>query len=321
MDEGNQLLRSSTAAGMRFDRIEKLSGPANYLLWANTMEVYFDALTIMPVVNGTQKQPKADSKDDKEALTWQTFNAQARLALMQTVNPELIPYVVNNPTAAGAWAALKDKFFRDNTHTFFSQLKSLLDLRLENPSELSDHVAKFDAEWLRMLQRCANAPSDSKNPLPALLKPLMESQNAKAAFLLLSLPKSLDNVVDNLQTKTDLNYNDVYSRLVDLASTNSKEATADNKAYVVTTPAAPQQQKGNSNRENTKECSYCKAHKLGRYLGHDFNQCRKLAEDKANGTVKGAKGKGKGRANKAQEGNVAEVANLVTATSIVSPAP
>ena len=45
---------------------------------------------------------------------------------------------------------------------------------------------------------------------------VFESPEAKAAILLCSLPESMNNIIDNLQTKEDLTYDQVYNKLMDL---------------------------------------------------------------------------------------------------------
>ena len=84
----NQVLRSSTAAGIKFDNLPKLSGSGNYLIWANSLQIVFEALSIWPVVTGEQK--RAEGADSKATDMWPSYNSQARLILMQTVQPDLI---------------------------------------------------------------------------------------------------------------------------------------------------------------------------------------------------------------------------------------
>ena len=85
----------------------------------------------------------------------------------------------------------------------------------------------------------------------------------KAALLLHSLPQSMNNIVDNLQTKEDLTYDHVYQRLLDL-KTPSAINSADNEAYkspdVKGKGKAPGRKpplKGNS---GPKECTWCIKH-------------------------------------------------------------
>ena len=58
------------------------------------------------------------------------------------------------------------------------------------------------------------------------------TDEAKAAFLLLSLPSSLSHVVDNLQTKDNLTYSDAYQKLLDLNSTNSDIHPTKSQAFI-----------------------------------------------------------------------------------------
>ena len=60
----------------------------------------------------------------------------------------------------------------------------------------------------------------------------MSDEQSKADFLLLSLPRSFDNIVDNLTTKDNLNYSDVYERL--LATSNAETIET---AYKTETPS------------------------------------------------------------------------------------
>jgi hypothetical protein len=79
----------------------------------------------------------------------------------------------------------------------------------------------------------------------------------KAAFLLISLPCEMDNIVDNLQTIADLSYPDIHARLMDLAANKSTSSTTDDQAY-----------KAGSSSASTgeKSCTFCKK-KIGSMRG------------------------------------------------------
>ncbi|KAH0607012.1 uncharacterized protein H6S33_003000 [Morchella sextelata] len=87
-----------------------------------------------------------------------------------------------------------------------------------------------------------------------------------AAFLLSSLPKSRSNVVDNIQTKQDVTYEDVRQRLQNL-----DEVAPQTGNKVLHTRSTT----------SDKECTWCK--KRGQpYKGHEYTECRKLKEQNKN---------------------------------------
>lgn len=77
---------------------------------------------------------------------------------------------------------------------------------------------------------CSTASSFDRYKLQFLFKLVFKSPEAKAARLLRSLPKSINNIIDSLQTKEDLTYDYVYQRLLDLKSSSAVDS-ADNKVY------------------------------------------------------------------------------------------
>ena len=82
---------------------------------------------------------------------------------------------------------------------------------------------KYDKLWQRLLEqpseatsRSKDTDSPSKDTLEAVLLPLANSDVAKGAFFLTSLPSTLENVIDNLTTKDSVTYNEVCTWLLDL---------------------------------------------------------------------------------------------------------
>ena len=127
-------------------------------------------------------------------------------------------------------------------------------MELSNEADLANHLTEFNNQWNRLGRRCS---STSESNLAKALNKLTQTDEAKAAFLLCSLPPSLDNVVDNLQTlKTDLMYDQIFARLLDLNAAN-KPNPADDKAHSANHDG---DSKG-KNRDNGKECTWCKSKK------------------------------------------------------------
>jgi len=59
----------------------------------------------------------------------------------------------------------------------------------------------------------------------------------------------MDNIIDNLQTKDNLTYDDVHARLLDLNANHTLPKGKGEKAYRI-------QKSGTT--DGTKECSWCK---------------------------------------------------------------
>ena len=107
-----------------------------------------------------------------------------------------------------------------------------IDRHLLSPSDLGllHHINQYDTLWNRLHLRCSTASPTDRYTLPFVFKSVFESPEAKAALLLRSLPESMNNIVDNLQTKEDLTYDHVYNKLLDLKIPTAV-SSADNKAY------------------------------------------------------------------------------------------
>ena len=107
----------------------------------------------------------------------------------------------------------------------------------------------------------------------------MNSEEAKATFLLCSLPASMDNIIDNLQTKEGLTYDDVYQRLVDIA--DRKDAISDDNAYRSTETNKGKGKRSSSKADSEKECTYCKKHYPRKNAsGHNWHECFRLKKDR-----------------------------------------
>lgn len=133
-------------------------------------------------------------------------------------------------------------------------------------SEVTAYLTQFHNNWNRLEERC-----EGKSDEPTqIMSTLAKNTKLKAMFLLFSLPKSMVNIVDNLQTKGDLSYDDICERLTNLHSTDQiEEQILDtDKAFVTN------YDKGKQNG-NGKECTWCKS-KKDNYMGHTYDQCKKL---------------------------------------------
>ena len=178
---------------------------------------------------------------------------------------------------------LRRSFDRKTQTSLHSLLKNIVTLRCSNKREIAAHIEKYDELWQRLLERTyaatsrsRDANSGSKDTLEAVLLPLANSEVAKAAFFLTSLPTTLDNVVDNLTTKQSATYNEVCTRLLDLYPAEQPADT--NTAFA----AASSNRNGRGRRIEEKICTYCKS-KGYRGIGHLVIDCRTGKKDATGG--------------------------------------
>jgi len=200
---------------------------------------------------------------------------------IQTVESQWLILLATHKTTLKIWTALEDKFARGNTSSFLNQLNSVFDTKYDILDLRSDHMNKYDPLWNRLRLRCSTASSNDRYTLPFVFQTMFESPEAKAAILLHSLPESMNNIVDNLQTKPDLTSDHVYNKLMDLKIPTAVNS-AENKPYKSNDvngkrkePRTEPSRKGPT--AIPMECSCCKKHyPTARSDGHTSNECVKL---------------------------------------------
>ena len=201
--------------------------------------------------------------------------------IIQTVKSQWLILLTTHKTPPKIWTALKERFARENTSSLFDHLNSVFDTKYDTLDLLSDHINKYDTVWNRLYLRCSTAYSTDRYTLPFVFQTVLESPEAKAAILLRSLPESMNNIVDNLQTKEELTYDHVYNKRIDW-KISATVNTADNKAYKtadIKGKGKEPRRKPSSKRLTTlhKECSCCKKHYLtARSDGYTGNECVNL---------------------------------------------
>jgi len=265
----------------KFDKVPKLTGSGDYASWRDAAELILTNFGAWDIMQGRVLEPIRDPDDLTDYDMYINKRQLCITYLIQTVDPRWISILATHKEPPRIWKALEDKFARENATAFYTQFQPVYDLKLTNPEKMKDHLLEFDTNWNRLQHRCSSARQSDTNTLPYLFHPVLASEQAKAVFLLLSLPQSMENIVDNLQTKQGLTYDDAYQRLIDIADRRESGEASDDKAY-----KASEKKKRQPKSSNTeKECTYCKKHyPQGRYTGHTWNECFKLKRDKESKT-------------------------------------
>ena len=269
--------------------VEKLIGASNYHQWKATVIVFMKYLEIWEVVSGIDKQ-----KDD----TWEKKSNKGLAFLYMNIDQTLHSILQASLDAHAAWSALENRFDRQNLTSFHQLLKSITSLQFVDDDSISDHLTAFDNLWQRLKARSKNSKSSNLAQTAAsTFASLTSSDEAKATFLLLTFPKSFDNVIDNLQTKENLTYDDVCNRLMDIDLRKDK---SDSKAFYV-------KHTQKMRDTNTKECTWCKS-KGDKHVGHSWQECFKLKKHKESKLLKQ---KGQPSVSKAKEITTTTVQYLV----------
>ena len=135
----------------------------------------------------------------------------ASVFYLEPIESQWLILLLTHKTPPVVWQVFKDTFAKQNTSSFLDQLNSIFDTQYDTLNPVSHHINQYDTLWNRLHLRCSTASPTDRTTLPFAFKSWFESPKAKAALLLRSLPESINNIVDNLQTKADLTYYHVYN--------------------------------------------------------------------------------------------------------------
>ena len=172
---------------------------------------------------------------------------------------------------------------------------------------MQDHLTNFNNDWSRLRERT----SSSKDELGKSFLALTQSNHAKAAFLLVSLPESMNNIVDNLQTKPNLTFEDVHARLLDLNANHTLPSKGE-KAYWV------QKSGADNSGANLKECTWCKKRGLNA-KGHTWQVCNKLKAKNKERKEQNSEEKAHRVSKEITDGNSSTVATAFMVSPAASP--
>ena len=267
---------STSVPNLKLDKFPKLTNQADYRLWRDSAEYILRTMGCWSIVMEGEEEPvqkEGEESDDYENRVdkYRSRHRWTSVFILETVDFQWLPIITANKTPSRIWKALQDKFARENTVSFHSQFASLLGLRVTSKSDLASTITKFDSEWTRLQTRCSTAKATDQFTLPFVFQTVFESAEAKAAFLLNTLPSSMSNIKDNLMTKDNLTYEQCYQRLMDITT----EAD-DDKAYTAAMTTGGNKGK-TATGSSSKECTWCaKHHPKANNKGHSWNECNKL---------------------------------------------
>ena len=243
----------------------------------------------------TKREGESDGKYEARCDRY-----QARYRWIQV----FIPLTTENKTPFETWKALQNKFDRENSVSFHSQFAALQALRATSKSDLASTITKFNAEWTRLNTRCSTTRETDQFALLYDFQTIFRSPQAKAAYLLQTLPTSMPNIKDNPMIRDDLTYEQLYQRLMDI----TMEVDDSDKAYATTTTTSGNKGRAQATTSETtpgtKECTWCaKHHPKANNKGHSWNECNKLKAFNEKGRRIGKGGEEVAHVNKESKGS------------------
>lgn len=262
----------------KFPKFDKLHGSSNFHSWRMMVYAYMDLNNLYNIVTGEEKDPKlnspktstSDENYEQTILTyksacedWRYRHSLSRAFILFNVDSTITPQITCYTNSWDMWKTLNDLFDRKNEYSLHALVKSLVGIKCNSTSSISDHIAKYNELWSRLIERTVETHDDDPDSLEAALRPLAKSTKAKGSLFLTTLPSELDNIVDNLKTKQHLTYDDVCQRLMELsiASTSIED------------PQAFFGKERKERKNSIRECSYCKSNKRW-FKGHTIQNCR-----------------------------------------------
>ena len=224
---------------IKLERLPILTGRDDYRTWAGSWEIAFDSMGLLEIL--IEDAPSGFSKNSAECKTWNLGNKQVRGALLGAVDESLRTIIIDHQTAKEAWEHLKSRFDRETSSSTISLLKAITSLSLKEGDDIPEFLTIFNDAWNRLRNR-----SSSKSSLAKAFRDLTFSGDVKGAFLMSSLPESMDNVIDNLVTKEMVSYEDASAKLLDISASKNSTNFSE-KAYFA--DRAPFKGKGKQKRK------------------------------------------------------------------------
>jgi hypothetical protein len=229
--------------------------------------------------SGATDDPK-ETGDTAEILEWDEKDNLAVVFLQANIEFDVLVTLTPAENAHHLWAQLEDRFDRKTVSSLHSLLRNVVTLQYKPDKSMKHHLAEFNTLWSALLTRTANARNAEIDPFAYYLHQLASVSQLKAGFLLLSLQhESLDSVVDNLQTKPNATFDDVYEKLLDLDARRTSHGNA-GEAY--NSQGSRKQGKRKAQNSNHKKgnknelvCTWCEKNGEKYTTGHVHKECRK----------------------------------------------
>ena len=296
---------------IRPDGLQKLTGAENYRPWRDLMRLLLRNLYLHDCLTEIMDVRPNDSSETNGKLT--LLQGRCFTYLLQSIDPSLHYFIIMHQSPRVIWQALENQYDRQNDMNIHRQFKVIVNTKYDpsngTTGSLKDHIVDFESKWTSLASRTNQASATDTNKLAFALKPFFQSSEIKASLLLGSLPETMNNIVENLQTKDNLTYELAYNHLMDLRSSSNAAPTVVETAYKVKTGNSRSQKSSSqetgpqtgASSEEVKICSFCQKR------GHLWSECRsrkKREENKKEESKKKTSEKGEKAGERAKVADV-----------------
>jgi hypothetical protein len=214
----------------------KLNGQENFAEWTLSLEMFLsmhtvgNGYTIWDIVNGTYPYPEEKiSIKEKEAESsvtkgsprdkireWTQANFFAILTMRKNCQEAALSKFGMKRTAKEVWDTLKS-LYEGKTATDYGTLLCSISKLIYNDREstIEDHISEYERRWNYFSSILATSElRKDDDGFGIALQQLTRSNQAKAEFLLLTIPPFYSTTVENIRSKEGYNYGDVARNLM-----------------------------------------------------------------------------------------------------------
>ena len=240
--------------------------------------------TIWDIVTGDISDPKGKSIASSTAGTsttttgldetdWKVANYFAVLTMKENCEPAVSSKIGITKDAYQAYKNLKSHYEGKTVTDLGVLFASVVKLEYDDRSHtIEEHIEEFERKWDFMRATLSTGEFTNK-VFGTSLKAISENDETKAEFLLLTLPKFYNTLVENLRTNQSYTYGDIVRQLILYVPGRQKgrrarEGESKENPVVLKTEAGRARDKG----DNGKRCDYCIS-KGWKGLNHTEREC------------------------------------------------
>ena len=281
----------------------KLGGLTNYAAWMIRMEnilfmfdlSYGEGYSYWEIVKGVAKIPSESETETKNRREWRKADCFALLTMQKNCEADPLSKIEMCGSANEAYQALKSQYEGMTATDLAIIVKRVFQFPFDDrTTTIGDHITEFDKRW-GFMKSTVNAmmitEANKENKFYKGIQLCGESDEAKAEFLLLTMPPFYSQLVQNLRVKTGYTYGDITRGLIRYVPGKSRRSVTIGREEYKTgsgsgAKASPvllaPTDRLRKPVDTSKQCGYCQKVKKWRGLGHTENECSTKQKERGN---------------------------------------